>query len=144
MKAVLTDLSVHALRTAEEVAIACSVDHPHLTRVLATISDDNGATDSAVSALVMAVCQGRPMAEKPTSAHLLRCRQERNPCLAQTHHRLFAPAPCHGFSLLTLMDACFWVRWDPGETMSCGYAVKVALGVSRALEYLHSKSICHG
>ena len=66
----LTHSVFSSCRTAEEVAIACALDHPHLTRVEAVLRDGSGA----VSALVMKVCLGKPMAEKPTSAHLLRCK----------------------------------------------------------------------
>ncbi|GAX81710.1 hypothetical protein CEUSTIGMA_g9138.t1 [Chlamydomonas eustigma] len=99
-------------RTAEEVAIACHVDHPNLTRVLATVQSagQTSAPNSvaAVIAVVMEIYNGAPLAAKPTSEHLLRC------------------------------------KWDPNKSISCGYAHKVALGVSSALAYLHGLFICHG
>ncbi len=74
-------------RVDEELAIACAVDHPNLTHVLGLIEvsppldaaageDDagEGARLQAPPLLVMRFVPGHPMAAKPTSQHLLRCK----------------------------------------------------------------------
>ncbi|KAK9834070.1 hypothetical protein WJX81_007769 [Elliptochloris bilobata] len=50
----------------DEVDIACALDHPNLTRVLATMGEP--------AALVLARAPGRPLAAKPDLVSLLRCR----------------------------------------------------------------------
>lgn len=53
-------------RVDEEVAIACAVEHPCLTRVRAAVPGSD--------AIVMDLAAGRPLAGRPTSKHLLRCK----------------------------------------------------------------------
>lgn len=79
--------------TTEEIAITCHNIHPHLTRVLAVVVDDNivdddpassphnttagqGSSDlyAHVKGLVMELVVGKTMADRPTSQHLLRCK----------------------------------------------------------------------
>jgi hypothetical protein len=70
--------------TQEEVALALALDHPHLTRVRAVVVPPPAADSSPSSpsssphhlpgALVMDLVPGKPMAAKPTSQHLLRCK----------------------------------------------------------------------
>eukprot|EP00798_Chlamydomonas_sp_ICE-L_P006154 gene6154-2765_t len=59
-------------RTEEEVCIACAVDHPNLTRVGALVL--NGDEVGSRPSLMMDIVAGTPMALKPTSEHLLRCK----------------------------------------------------------------------
>ncbi len=75
-------------RTEEEIAIGCAVDHPHITRVTGiippaqqtdTADSSTGGTggikrSSAYPMLMMPLVHGRPLANKPTSEHLLRCK----------------------------------------------------------------------
>jgi hypothetical protein len=74
------------------MGISCSVDHPHLTKVLALViqpehddrtpEDDGGSLLPAaghrgpgdVVGLVLELVHGTPLAAKPTSEHLLRCK----------------------------------------------------------------------
>lgn len=69
--------------TLEEIAITCSNSHHNLTRVLAVVVDEGQAGSSsssgpleleAIKGLVMVLVQGTPMADRPTSQHLLRCK----------------------------------------------------------------------
>jgi hypothetical protein len=72
--------------TAEEMAINCAVQHPNLTRVLALVVDtqeqqqqqDEAAAaagdDGAIVGLVLELVHGKPLADRPTSEHLLRCK----------------------------------------------------------------------
>ncbi|KAG2445258.1 hypothetical protein HYH02_008726 [Chlamydomonas schloesseri] len=53
-------------RTEDEVALAISLQHPHLTQVLARVEQPHG--------LVLRLESGSPLALKPTSQHLLRCK----------------------------------------------------------------------
>ncbi|KAG2439459.1 hypothetical protein HXX76_004814 [Chlamydomonas incerta] len=53
-------------RTEDEVALAIGLQHPHLTQVLARVLEPHG--------LVLRLETGSPLAHKPTSAHLLRCK----------------------------------------------------------------------
>lgn len=55
--------------THEEIAITCNNSHPNLTRVVAVVVD---ADD--IKGLVMLLVRGKPMADRPTSEHLLRCK----------------------------------------------------------------------
>lgn len=56
-------------RTAEEVGMACAVSHPHLPRVRARLG-----SREATQGLVLDYVEGAPLAAKPTSQHLLRCK----------------------------------------------------------------------
>ncbi|GFH12599.1 protein kinase domain-containing protein, partial [Haematococcus lacustris] len=106
-------------RTVEEVAIACAVDHPHLTRVRAVVALA-GATPATAPAtppaaapepapmLLMDLVPGQPLAAKPTSQHLLRC------------------------------------KWRPDTQFSLQQAVAIGTALSSALAYLHARCICHG
>jgi hypothetical protein len=77
--------------TAEEMAINCAVQHPNLTRVLALVVDTQqnqqqqqqqgeaaaaaaAADDGAIVGLVLELVHGKPLADRPTSEHLLRCK----------------------------------------------------------------------
>ena len=81
--------------TCEEIAITCNNSHNNLTQVVAVVVDEdnshnsssngtsngssNGSSSSgsgydAIKGLVMVLVQGKPMADRPTSQHLLRCR----------------------------------------------------------------------
>lgn len=69
--------------TLEEIAITCSNSHDNLTRVLAVVvNEEPGSSSSssgplqleAIKGLVMVLVQGKPMADRPTSQHLLRCK----------------------------------------------------------------------
>ncbi|KAF6263001.1 hypothetical protein COO60DRAFT_1698969 [Scenedesmus sp. NREL 46B-D3] len=79
--------------TAEEMAINCAVRHPNLTRVLALVTDTQqqqqqqqqqgevaapaaaAAGDAgAIVGLVLELVHGKPLADRPTSRHLLRCK----------------------------------------------------------------------
>jgi hypothetical protein len=72
--------------TAEEMAINCAVQHPNLTRVLALVTDIQqqqgeaaaaaaaGGDAGAVVGLVLELVHGKPLADRPTSEHLLRCK----------------------------------------------------------------------
>ncbi|GFR43459.1 hypothetical protein Agub_g4542 [Astrephomene gubernaculifera] len=53
-------------RTEDEVALAIGLQHPHLTQVLARVRYPPG--------LVLRLETGSPLAHKPTSQHLLRCK----------------------------------------------------------------------
>ncbi|KAG2501926.1 hypothetical protein HYH03_000424 [Edaphochlamys debaryana] len=53
-------------RTEDEVALAIALQHPHLTQVLGRVEHPSG--------LVLRLESGKPLAHKPTSAHLLRCK----------------------------------------------------------------------
>ena len=53
-------------RVDEEVGISCSVRHPNLTRVRAMVTEPQG--------LVLDLVRGVPLALRPTSEHLLRCK----------------------------------------------------------------------
>ncbi|PNH08307.1 Leucine-rich repeat-containing protein 1 [Tetrabaena socialis] len=53
-------------RTEDEVALAVALQHPHLTQVLARVERPAG--------LVLRLETGVPLALKPTSQHLLRCK----------------------------------------------------------------------
>jgi hypothetical protein len=53
-------------RVDEEVGISCSLRHPNLTRVRALVTEPRG--------LVLDLVKGVPLALKPTSQHLLRCK----------------------------------------------------------------------
>jgi hypothetical protein len=89
--------------TVEEIAITCSNSHHNLTKVLAVVVEENGNTASSssngsngggsngssgssgggcdgIKGLVMVLVRGQPMADRPTSQHLLRCRLV--PCMA--------------------------------------------------------------
>jgi hypothetical protein len=80
--------------TCEEIAITCNNSHNNLTQVVAVVVDDNnshnsssnGGTNGAsngssssssaydpIKGLVMVLVQGKTMADRPTSQHLLRC-----------------------------------------------------------------------
>mmetsp|Transcript_12813 Transcript_12813/g.34948 ORF Transcript_12813/g.34948 Transcript_12813/m.34948 type:complete len:601 (+) Transcript_12813:51-1853(+) len=61
-------------RTQEEVAIACALDHPNLTRVIGIVPGPACQPPAEQPLLVMDIVSGQPMAAKPTSKHLLRCR----------------------------------------------------------------------
>ncbi|KAF5829159.1 hypothetical protein DUNSADRAFT_16484 [Dunaliella salina] len=61
-------------RTQEEVAIACALDHPNLTRVIGIVPGPAQIPPAEQPLLVMDIISGQPMAAKPTSKHLLRCR----------------------------------------------------------------------
>ena len=52
--------------SADEIAIACALSEPHVVKVLAKLDSPLG--------LLMEFCQGLPLAEKPNSESLLRCR----------------------------------------------------------------------
>lgn len=71
--------------TCEEIAITCNNSHANLTQVVAVVVDDSssGSTSSAgmgsithdaIQGLVMVLVKGQPMADRPTSQHLLRCK----------------------------------------------------------------------
>jgi hypothetical protein len=78
--------------TAEEMAINCAVQHSNLTQVLALVTDTQqqqqqqqqqdvaaaaaaaAAADEAVVGLVLELVHGKPLADRPTSQHLLRCK----------------------------------------------------------------------
>jgi aminopeptidase N len=71
--------------TAEEMAINCAVRHPNLTRVLALVVDTQqqqqdetaaaaAADNAAIVGLVLELVHGKPLADRPTSEHLLRCK----------------------------------------------------------------------
>jgi hypothetical protein len=70
--------------TLEEIAITCSNSQHNLTRVLAVVVDEDPAASSssssgpleleAIKGLVMVLVKGTPMADRPTSQHLLRCK----------------------------------------------------------------------
>lgn len=90
--------------TCEEIAITCNNSHNNLTKVVAVVVDDEhhtassngdacgsngngcgssgGCCDSnggsseydSIKGLVMLLVQGKPMADRPTSQHLLRCK----------------------------------------------------------------------
>jgi hypothetical protein len=67
--------------TEEEIGITCHNRHPHLTQVVAVVvgdssSDSNGEGTGAdhITGLVMKLVHGKPMADRPTSQHLLRCK----------------------------------------------------------------------
>lgn len=71
--------------TSEEIAITCNNSHNNLTQVVAVVVNDdsssshsNGTSNDtcydAIKGLVMVLVQGKPMADRPTSQHLLRCR----------------------------------------------------------------------
>ncbi|GLC44711.1 hypothetical protein PLESTB_000972000 [Pleodorina starrii] len=53
-------------RAEDEVALAIALQHPHLTQVLAKVAHPPG--------LVLRLASGNPLAHKPTSKHLLRCK----------------------------------------------------------------------
>ncbi|EFJ52843.1 hypothetical protein VOLCADRAFT_86211 [Volvox carteri f. nagariensis] len=53
-------------RAEDEVALAIALQHPHLTQVLAKVKYPPG--------LVLRLASGNPLAHKPTSKHLLRCK----------------------------------------------------------------------
>lgn len=94
--------------TAEEMAINCAVQHPNITRVLALVTDTQqqqqqqgepaaaaaecGGDAGAVVGLVLELVQGKPLAGRPTSQHLLRCKWDADAS--------FSPAAalriCHG------------------------------------------------
>jgi uncharacterized membrane protein len=81
--------------TAEEMAINCAVQHPNLTRVLALVVETQqqqqqqqqqqdevaaaaaaaaAAHNGAIVGLVLELVHGKPLADRPTSEHLLRCK----------------------------------------------------------------------
>ncbi|GLI66354.1 hypothetical protein VaNZ11_010126 [Volvox africanus] len=53
-------------RAEDEVALAIALQHPHLTQVLAKVKHPPG--------LVLRLASGNPLAHKPTSKNLLRCK----------------------------------------------------------------------
>lgn len=84
--------------TREELAINCAVNHPNLTKVLALVVDprksdrtqqdtlqptasggqltdveDTAAAESIIG-MVLELVDGKPLAGRPTSEHLLRCK----------------------------------------------------------------------
>lgn len=75
--------------TCEEIAITCNNSHNNLTKVIAVVVEDDhtiGRSGSnggrcgsssdydGVKGLVMVLVKGKPMADRPTSQHLLRCK----------------------------------------------------------------------
>jgi hypothetical protein len=67
--------------TCEEIAITCNNSHNNLTKVVAVVVDDDHAAGNGsssdydgVKGLIMVLVQGKPMADRPTSQHLLRCK----------------------------------------------------------------------
>jgi hypothetical protein len=70
--------------TREELAITCQNNHRSLTKVLALVvgdADTDAAADGKpapshddVIGLVMELVDGKPLADRPTSQHLLRCK----------------------------------------------------------------------
>ena len=108
--------------TAEEVAINASLTHPNLTRVLALVvvdedgnasavggagsagaSDSGGGGGGGIVGMVLELVQGAPLAGRPTSQHLLRCKWEPD--------RVFdgptALQLCHGVaSALAYLHSC--------------------------------------
>ncbi|KAK9909089.1 hypothetical protein WJX75_007005 [Coccomyxa subellipsoidea] len=87
-------------RAADEIAVTCNVDHPHLTRVLAELQEPH--------ALVLKRVRGQPLAAKPNLQSLLRCRWPRNSafsaafvarvalCVSSALQYLHAHCICHG------------------------------------------------
>lgn len=62
---------------ADEIAIACAVHHPQLTEVLGVVmAVVVGDSLPSIRGLVLRLDAGRPLASKPTSQHLLRCKWE--------------------------------------------------------------------
>eukprot|EP00775_Hariotina_reticulata_P004107 gene4107-4353_t len=95
----------------EEMGISCSVDHPHLTKVRAlviqpqqgdSIPADDGSPLVPVAAggagdvvgLVLELVHGKPLAAKPTSEHLLRCKWAEEDVFAGTQ----VLKVCHGIA----------------------------------------------
>lgn len=62
--------------THDEIAITCSNHHPNLTEVLAVVVDEGVSCQGVetIKGLVMRLVKGQPMADRPTSQHLLRCK----------------------------------------------------------------------
>ncbi|BDA41958.1 probable leucine-rich repeat-containing protein 7 at N-terminal half [Coccomyxa sp. Obi] len=87
-------------KAADEIAVTCYVNHPHLTRVLATLQQPH--------ALVLKRVAGRPLAAKPNLQSLLRCRWPPDAafssafvarvalCVASALQYLHAHCICHG------------------------------------------------
>lgn len=77
-------------RTHEELGVSCAVDHPHVTRVRGIVHEPR--------ALVFDLVKGKPLAAKPTSAHLLRCKV----CVRLQGQCVLLPASCTGSCCLAL------------------------------------------
>ena len=70
--------------TVDEIAITCSNRHHNLTQVIAVVVDEDAAAApggvegaqgvASIKGLVMQLVRGKPMADRPTSEHLLRCK----------------------------------------------------------------------
>ncbi|CAM9203885.1 unnamed protein product, partial [Hapterophycus canaliculatus] len=109
----------------DELDVACTVDHPNLTKALGIIhaSPSGNSTSHGSSGggggggvdgmenfqwLVMERVVGQPLAEKPDFTSVLRC------------------------------------RWGSGRRFEPVLVLAVLLQVARAMSYLHEKAICHG
>lgn len=87
-------------RSADEIAIACALEHPHLVRVIGLVDRPQG--------LVMERIFGAAMAEKPNFQSLLRCRWAKDTsfteecvlrlatCISSALNRMHAMCICHG------------------------------------------------
>ncbi|KAL6751926.1 hypothetical protein V8C86DRAFT_2439644 [Haematococcus lacustris] len=126
-------------RTVEEVAIACAVDHPNLTRVQAVVAlappapapaAPPAAAPEPAPMLLMDLVPGQPLAAKPTSQHLLRCKGP-----SHTHQGPLSHPP--GAPLTP-------TRWRPDTQFSLQQVVAIGTALSSALAYLHARCICHG
>ncbi|CAM9522199.1 unnamed protein product, partial [Scytosiphon promiscuus] len=104
----------------DELDVACTVDHPNLTKSLGIVQGSlkrNNSADGRSGGgsgmerfqwLVMDRVIGQPLAEKPDFSSVLRC------------------------------------RWGSGRRFEPVLVLAVLLQVARAMSYLHEKAICHG
>lgn len=60
-------------QTSDEVDLSSGIDHPNITRVIGHLVKEGGSS-FVPSALILHLCLGAPLAAKPTSKHLLRCK----------------------------------------------------------------------
>ncbi|GFH08814.1 protein kinase domain-containing protein, partial [Haematococcus lacustris] len=120
-------------RTVEEVAIACAVDHPNLTRVRAVVAlappapapaTPPAAAPEPAPMLLMDLVPGQPLAAKPTSQHLLRCN--------------------HVITMVPGVMVVLALRWRPDTQFSLQQVLAIGTALSSALAYLHARCICHG
>ncbi|KAL6753508.1 hypothetical protein V8C86DRAFT_3028757 [Haematococcus lacustris] len=141
-------------RTVEEVAIACAVDHPNLTRVQAVVAlappapapaAPPAAAPEPAPMLLMDLVPGQPLAAKPTSQHLLRC------------NHVITMLPGVMVVLALRLGAAEGegegegegapltpTRWRPDTQFSLQQVVAIGTALSSALAYLHARCICHG
>ena len=73
VKVFISDVSPDG-QVIDEVDISSSVVHTNITRVIGHVAPKDGNASKVPSALVLDLCKGTPLAKKPTSKHLLRCR----------------------------------------------------------------------